>query len=258
MSGFGSFSQEAYEQLQQAYAAQLQKAEETEEQGVKIGSDTLGVETAPVRSAWLDKTGLWQYPDGRGERQDVEQKQQDLLAALRDSEGNLPADDDELELSDMSDEELDAMIDEVLAEIDGEGEADPGDDGDDDADPEFDALVQRMLEGIDEDTTDEEIDAMLDELLGPADDEEEEDESEEPDGDGEPEPEPDADDIAARIAELKAELAALTEDGEEEEEEEEEDEDYAPEETQGEEEETEPDVTEDETEEEDPSDDEPN
>jgi hypothetical protein len=234
MSGFGSFSQEAYEQLQQAYAAQLQKAEETEEQGVKIGSDTLGVETAPVRSAWLDKTGLWQYPDGRGERQDVEQKQQDLLAALRDSEGNLPAgdDDEELELSDMSDEELDAMIDEVLAEIESDEEAAAADL--DDEDPEFDALVQQMLEGIDEDTSDEEIDAMLDELLGPADDEEDEDVEPEPEDDGEP----DADDIAARIAELKAELAALTEDGDEEEEEEaEEDEDYAPEETQGEEEE---------------------
>lgn len=232
MSGFGSFSQEAYEQLQQAYAAQLQKAEETEEQGVKIGSDTLGVETAPVRSAWLDKTGLWQYPDGRGERQDVEQKQQDLLAALRDSEGNLPAEDEELELSDMSDEELDAMIDEVLAEIESDEEAAAADL--DDEDPEFDALVRQMLEGIDEDTSDEEIDAMLDELLGPADDEEGEDVEPEPEDDGEP----DADDIAARIAELKAELAALTEDGGDEEEEEEyEDEDYAPEETQGEEEE---------------------
>ena len=90
MSGFGSFSQEAYDQLRQAYSDQLQRAEEIEEAGVQIGQDKLGVETAPVRSDWLDKTGLWKYPDGRGERQDVEQRQQDLLAALRDENGNLP------------------------------------------------------------------------------------------------------------------------------------------------------------------------
>lgn len=233
MSGFGSFSPEAYEQLRQAYSDQLQRAEEVEEAGVQIGQDNLGVETAPVRSDWLDKTGLWKYPDGRGERQDVEQRQQDLLAALRDENGDLPADEAEGEddLDGMTDEEIEAMIDEILDDID-EGETE-----DTDGDAESD-------EG--DELTDEEFEALLDQILAEVDDELAEsadlDDEEEAD-------EPDADDIAARIAELKAELAALTEGDEE---------DYEPEETQGEEEETEPEVPENDTEEEDPSDDEPN
>jgi len=204
MSGFGSFSQDAYEQLREAYAQQLFLADEAEKAGVKIGQDTLGVETAPIKSVWLDKTGLWRYPDGKGEYADTEQKQQDLLAALRNEEGEveLPEAEQELDLDSLSDEELDSMIDEILNEIEGEEGG------------------EEESEGEEEPLSEEELIALIDEILAEDDKDEE--------------PQLSAADISARIAELKAELASLSEQVEEEEEEEE----YEPEETLGAEEET--------------------
>lgn len=218
MSGFGSFSQEAYDQLREAYAQQLARAEEIEQAGVQIGSETLGVETAPVRSDWLDKTGLWKYPDGKGEYQDVEQKQQDLLAALRNEQGEIEtSDDDQVDLSSLSDEELDAMIDEIVGELE---EDDDEVDEDDESvigamsDEEIDALINELAASEEdeddlnlEDMSDEELDSMLDEILAEVEREEEE------------APVRDADTIAREIAQLKAELAEMA--GEEEEEEEE-------------------------------------
>jgi len=199
MSGFGSFSQDAYEQLKEAYAQQLFLADEAEKAGVKIGQDTLGVETAPIKSVWLDKTGLWKYPDGKGAYTDTEQKQQDLLAALRNEEGEieLPEAEQELDLDGLSEEELDAMIDEILNEIEVEGEGE----GEREENEEGEENESEAGEEVEE------------------------------------EPQLSAADISARIAELKAELASLSEQVEEEEEEEEEEE-YEPEETQGAEEET--------------------
>jgi len=229
MSGIGSFSQEAYEQLRAAYASELLRADDQENAGVTIGKDSMGVETAAINSMWLDKTGLWKYPDGKGEYQDVEQKQQDLLAVLRNDDGEvvIPSGiDDEAELDSMSDEELDALVDEVLEEIE-EDEAD---------DDEFDNL------------SDDEFDQLIDQILTEIEEEDEED------SDEIAIEEPSAEDISARIQELKAELRALTEGQEEEDEEEEETEE--PEETEGEEEETESDQPED-NDEEDLSNDEP-
>jgi len=229
MSGIGSFSQEAYEQLRAAYASELLRADDQENAGVTIGKDSMGVETAAINSMWLDKTGLWKYPDGKGEYQDVEQKQQDLLAVLRNDDGEvvIPSGiDDEAELDSMSDEELDALVDEVLEEID----------EDEDDSNEFDNL------------TDEEFDQLIDQILTEIEEEDEED------SDEIAIEEPSAEDISARIQELKAELRALTEGQEEEDEEEEETEE--PEETEGEEEETESDQPED-NDEEDLSNDEP-
>jgi len=229
MSGIGSFSQEAYEQLRAAYASELLRAYDQENAGVTIGKDSMGVETAAINSMWLDKTGLWKYPDGKGEYQDVEQKQQDLLAVLRNDDGEvvIPSGiDDEAELDSMSDEELDALVDEVLEEIE-EDEAD---------DDEFDNL------------SDDEFDQLIDQILTEIEEEDEED------SDEIAIEEPSAEDISARIQELKAELQALTEGQEEEDEEEEETEE--PEETEGEEEETESDQPED-NDEEDLSNDEP-
>lgn len=212
MSGFGSFSQDAYEQLKEAYAQQLFLADEAEKAGVKIGQDTLGVETAPIKSVWLDKTGLWKYPDGKGAYTDTEQKQQDLLAALRNEEGEieLPEAEQELDLDGLSEEELDSMIDEILNEIEGEGES--GEEEDED---------EEEGEGEEEPLSEEELNALIDEVLAEDDKDEE--------------PQLSAADISARISELKAELASLSGQVEEEEEKEEE---YEPEGTQGAEEET--------------------
>jgi hypothetical protein len=211
MSGFGSFSPEAYEQLRDAYAKSLLATEEAEGAGVRVGADTLPVETGPVRSDWLNKTGLWQYPSGRGDHLDVEQKQQDLLAALRNGDGDVEIEEDEVSLDDMSDDEIDAMINEILvqAESDEEPEAADleGEDEDEETDPEFEALMAQVMERIaGEDVSDEELDSILDELLGS------------PDEEIEQEPQQSAADLAAQIAELKAQLAELTQPDEAEEE----------------------------------------
>jgi hypothetical protein len=186
MSGFGSFSPEAYAKLQEAYANELSKAEEAEAAGVKIGNDTLGVETAPLRSAWLDKTGLWQYPDGKGEYQDKKQSPEDLLAALRNGEGEVELPEEELsdeeaaaELDSMTDEELDRLIDEILAEDD--------------------------TEAGDEEEEEEEDDSVTDEVI-----EEVKSEDETVVADSEEEEVDDAISIAEKIAALKEELAALS------------------------------------------------
>lgn len=217
MSGIGSFSPEAYEQLQQAYASQLARADEIEEAGVKVGADTLGVETVPIKSDWLDRTGLWKYPDGRGEHMDVKQKQQDLLAALRNEDGEveIPVDDGEPSLDEMTNEQVDQMIDEILADLDDSDDSDEIDNTLDSVLTDVDIDEESSDSSIDE-MTDEELDAYIDQLIG--------------------ESEPTAEDIAIRIEELKAQLSVLTESDEDTEDTEDTEE---PEETQGEEDETE-------------------
>ena len=216
MSGFGSFSQEAYEQLQAAYAAQLAEADAVESAGVKIGSDTLGVETAPFKADWLDKTGLWKYPDGKGDYADRKQSPEDLLAALRNAEGEveMPAaenDSEDTDLSDLSDEELNSMVDDILGEIEAEEET-----GKEMTDEELDSFIDSLLAGVDpdeiENMTDEELDAFLAAALEGDEDEEEVEEAGES-----PEPtientveDDDAISIAEKIAALKEELAMLS------------------------------------------------
>jgi hypothetical protein len=188
MSGFGQFSQEAYDQLREAYSNQLSQAEDVETAGVKIGSDTLGLETAPYKADWLDKTGLWKYPDGKGDYMDAKQSQEDLLAALRS--GNEDEIDEDMDLSDLSDEELLALAAQMVEEEDEEEEGEIGD------------------------LTDEELDALLDEILAASeDDEESEDEEESDDEEEESVEEEDGDDaisVAEKIAALKEELASLS------------------------------------------------
>lgn len=204
MSGFGSFSPEAYAKLQEAYASELSKAEEIEEAGVKIGKDTLSVETSPVRSAWLDKTGLWKYPDGKGDYQDRKQSPEDLLAALRNEAGEVQLPEEEIseeeaaqDLDSLSKEELNQLIDEILAEDDGEGEeASTDEESEDEEDDELGEM------------SDEELDALINEILN---DTEYDDDSEEGgQGSEEEEDVEDAISIAEKIAALKEELAALS------------------------------------------------
>lgn len=161
MSGFGGFTPEAYQQLQEAYNQQLTEAEEIENTGVKIGKETLGVETAPFKADWLDKTGLWKYPDGKGDYMDSKQKQENLLAALQSTEEEK---DDEIDFDNLSDKEIQEILDSVSVE---EG----GDEGKDEeeeemTDEELEALVDELLSGSDSDDEleDSDSDSDLDDL----------------------------------------------------------------------------------------------
>lgn len=192
MSGFGQFSQEAYDQLREAYSNQLSQAEDVETAGVKIGSDTLGLETAPFKADWLDKTGLWKYPDGKGDYMDTKQSQEDLLAALRSQDGDETEED--IDLSDLSDEELLALAAQMVEEEGGDEES------------------EEKEEEIG-DLTDEELDALLDEILAASEDDEESEDEEESDDEEEEGDEEEGDDaisVAEKIAALKEELASLS------------------------------------------------
>ncbi len=207
MSGFGSFSPEAYQQLQEAYAAQLTAADESESAGVTVAGEKFSVETESAPSPWLEKTGLWQYPSGKGDHLDVQQKQQDLLAALRNEDGELVIenlqDESDNSLDGLSEDELNALIDQILSEED-EGEEE--EDGD-----EVEAKTET---GPDEDTekgeelTDAQLDTLIDELFSDDEGDSEDDTEDEPPGKT-------AEEIALEIEALKAELAEISEDVEE-------------------------------------------
>jgi hypothetical protein len=200
MSGFGSFSPEAYQQLQEAYATQLTAADESESAGVTIAGEKFSVETESAPSPWLEKTGLWQYPSGKGDHLDVQQKQQDLLAALRNEDGELVIENDQDESDDsldgLSEDELNALIDQILSEEDeNEEEEEAGAEVDEDSEK-------------DEELTDEQLDTLVDELFSDDEGDSEDDTEDQPPGKT-------AEEIASEIEALKAELAEISEDVEE-------------------------------------------
>ena len=160
MSGFGGFTPEAYQQLQEAYNQQLTEAEEIEKAGVKIGNETLGVETAPFKADWLDKTGLWEYPDGKGDYMDAKQKQENLLAALQTTKED---DDDEIDFDNLSDEEIQEILDSISVEDEDGGEEEEGEE-EEMTDEELEALVDELLSGSDSDDELEDSDSDLDDL----------------------------------------------------------------------------------------------
>ena len=218
MSGFGQFSQEAYDQLRQAYADSLTQAENVEKEGIKIGENTLGLETAPFKADWLDKTGVWRYPSGRGDYQDARQSPEDLMAALRDENGEIKSsssdvgdEEEDVDLESMTDEEIDSFVDQLLAEMEAEDDQEDGEDEDENEDEDEDVDLS--------DLSDEELLELAKEVLADEDEEEETPDEEE---------EEDLISVADKIAALKEELAALsanlTLEGDEEEAEDEEEE----------------------------------
>lgn len=226
MSGFGGFTPEAYQQLQEAYSQQLSQADEVENAGVKIGNDTLGVETVPFRADWLDKTGLWKYPDGRGDYVDARQTQENLLAALQTIEEEVEEDED-IDFENLTDEELLETLDTIL-----------NSDEEDEDEEELLEILDTILNSDEEDEddeeygnpdlldveeiSDEELDALIDELTSDFDSESEKDDLDLDEleafvgeilGESEVEESYDDDDaisISDKIAALKEELAVLS------------------------------------------------
>lgn len=197
MSGFGQFSQEAYDQLREAYADSLTQAENVEKEGVKIGGETLGLETAPFKADWLDKTGVWQYPTGKGDYQDARQSPEDLMAALRDENGeiensssdaDIENEEEDVDIESMTDEEFDAYINELLVEME---------DDDDSVDPSN--LDEEEEEDDDIDLSDLSDEELLELAQNLVEDEETSEEEEE-----------DLISVSDKIAALKEELAALS------------------------------------------------
>lgn len=203
----GDFTQDAYEALRSAYADQLSAQDEQEIQGVQVMGQKMTMETLPVDSPWRDKIESWEYPTGKSAYTDGPQKTpQEVLELMREAaaerdEAQAAASEDELNLDEMSDDELDALLDEVLNDEEEEGEEESGEES------------EESEEGDLSEMSDEEFDAYVDQLL---DDSEEEDQKEtEAEDEAEEEAEPDVEEtldpesIAEEIAALREELEGL-------------------------------------------------
>ena len=202
----GDFSQEAYQALREAYANQLTGQDEQELEGVQVMGQRMTMETLPVDSPWRDKIEKWQYPTGKSAYSDGPQKTpEEVLELMREAAAErdvaeAAAAKEEDDIDSLSDEDLDAYVDNLLAELD----EDEDYQGEEDEDEE---------EESESEEEDEEIDDLIDSVL----DEEEEDEDEVEEVEEEIEEEVEEDEpedydpeeIASEIQSLRDQLEAL-------------------------------------------------
>lgn len=106
----GDFNQEAIEAFRAAYAQQMQTPDENEIDKLSGLPTNVVANTSP----WIEHTGLWKYPSGRGPDQDLKTAF-NPNAYLSDE----VMDGDE-EIERISDEEVDAIINEITEEAEEE------------------------------------------------------------------------------------------------------------------------------------------
>jgi hypothetical protein len=101
----GDYSHEALEAFRSAYAQQLSTPEDQD-----IDART-GLPTAHISntSPWIEHVGIWKYPSGKGPDGDL--KQPFTPESYYDGEEDT---DEEVQLTD---EEIDTLIDEILEEL---------------------------------------------------------------------------------------------------------------------------------------------
>ena len=204
----GDFSQEAYQALREAYANQLTGQDEQELEGVQVMGQRMTMETLPVDSPWRDKIEKWQYPTGKSAYADGPQKTpEEVLELMREAAAErdvaeAAAAKEEDDIDSLSDEDLDAYVDNLLAELD----EDEDYQGEEDEDEE---------EESESEEEDEEIDDLIDSVLDEDEEEEDEDEVEEVEEEIEEEVEEDEpedydpEEIASEIQSLRDQLEAL-------------------------------------------------
>ena len=179
-TGGGDFSAEAYEQLREAYSSEQQKAVDDELKGTQVMGMEYGLETLPVDSPWSDKIENWEYPSGKGQYIDEHQSPDEILEIMRGAaQERIDAKKEEEEEEEITEEEFDKSIEKLLSD---------DEDEDDEADEN------------DEDEVEEEPSAEVEE---------------EPVAESEPEVEEeeeefDPEELAAQIAELRAEIEGLS------------------------------------------------
>ena len=117
----GDFSAETMEAFRAAYAAQLNTPQDQDI------DDLTGLPTNTLSntSPWIEHTGLWKYPSGRGPDQDLHRPfdPEAYLAEESDSE-------EEDSREELSDEEVENLLNEIL-DSEGEVENTPDNDQDD-------------------------------------------------------------------------------------------------------------------------------
>ena len=104
----GDFNQDAVEAFRAAYAAQLSTPDEQEE-GSYMGLPTNVVTNT---SPWIEHTGLWKYPSGKGPDQDLKtafDPNQYFSSEILEGE-----EDDES----LSEDEVENLLNEIIGEDD--------------------------------------------------------------------------------------------------------------------------------------------
>ena len=210
----GDFSQEAYQALREAYANQLTGQDEQELEGVQVMGQRMTMETLPVDSPWRDKIEKWQYPSGKSAYADGPQKTpEEVLELMREAAAERDVADaaaakEEDDIDSLSDEDLDAYVDNLLAELDEDedyqGEEEEEEDSDEDLDEVIDSVLDEEEEGDDEEEVEEEEEEDDEEV-----EEEEVEETEEEEVEEDEPEEYDPEEIASEIQSLRDQLEAL-------------------------------------------------
>ena len=128
----GDFNADAVEAFRAAYAAQLMTPEDLDtHQESGLPSNTIS-NTSP----WIAHTGMWRYPSGKGPddnlqkpfnvqeylpESDEEDDDDEFIDEILEDDSEdveTESDDDEIDYSGMTDEEFDALMEELLAGFD--------------------------------------------------------------------------------------------------------------------------------------------
>jgi len=202
----GDFSQEAYQALREAYANQLTGQDEQELEGVQVMGQRMTMETLPVDSPWRDKIEKWQYPSGKSAYADGPQKTpEEVLELMREAAAERDVADaaaakEEDDIDSLSDEDLDAYVDNLLAELDEDEDYQGEEEEEEDSDEDLDEVIDSVLDEEEEEDDEEEVEE--EEVEEVTETEEEEVEEDEPE-------EYDPEEIASEIQSLRDQLEAL-------------------------------------------------
>jgi hypothetical protein len=134
----GDYNLEALEAFRSAYADQLQTPEDLDTDA-RTGLPTGEISNT---SPWLATTGLWRYPSGKG-------PESDLRAPFNPNEF-ITQTDDEINLDEMTEAELDAYLDTLsedeLTALSAQFEDDELDMSSEMSDEEIDNLIEELME----------------------------------------------------------------------------------------------------------------
>lgn len=185
----GDFDQDSIEAFRSAYAAQILEPEDLETDPYTGLPSNVVLNTSP----WIQHTGLWKANDGTDKNFVPNQ----VLVAGEQEEGEV------------SEEELDAMLNELLEEEARleELEEGPYDEDEEDSLGFTDEELEELVANLTNDEDEIDVDALVDELLGTLIEEDIETSIDQTDEEFEEEEIGD-DEIDALIAELEAELEA--------------------------------------------------
>ena len=106
----GDFNQDAIEAFRAAYAQQLASPEQDE----IANNSGLPTNVVTNTSPWIEHTGLWRYPSGKGPDEDLKApfNPNDFLSdEVLDGDG---------EIDEMSDEEIEHLVNEITGDNDDE------------------------------------------------------------------------------------------------------------------------------------------